>query len=178
MVVDTDCCAAANNRTCSMSVNVTMQDCSSKAVRKDRDIHTNFPLQYVKSSWRSLWNSSNITLENGDPVPSLSVTTFLINFSSGDIMDHDVSHKSFQFVASHVSLSVCLIQLFPRTTPCLVMHKSVPVRSAWPTKIPWVMRLPTELTQSPPIVWNDVLTIGINSEFNKCGFFWKSVSTR
>ena len=39
MVVDMDCCAAANNRACSMSVDVTMPDCSSKAARKADNFH-------------------------------------------------------------------------------------------------------------------------------------------
>ena len=43
-------------------------------------------------------------------------------------------HRPSQFVDSQASLSVSLVQLLPRTTPFLVMHKTVPDPSGWPTK--------------------------------------------
>ena len=60
-----------------------------------------------------------------------------------------------QFVDSQASLSVCLVQLLPRTTPFLVMHKTAPVLP----KIPWVMRLANELTLSSPILRNQTFSL-------------------
>ena len=53
----------------------------------------------------------------------------------------ECTYQPSQFIDSQASLSVCLVQLLPRTTPFLVMHKTSPVRSWWSVKIPWVMRL-------------------------------------
>ena len=39
-------------------------------------------------------------------------TTFFVNFNSGATICHGVPHKPCQFVASHSSLSVCVVQFF------------------------------------------------------------------
>ena len=85
--------------------------------------------QDVESSWFNLWHSFNQILGNGGPAPSLSAVTFFVNYNSGATICHGVPHKPSQFVDSQASLNVCLVQLLPRTTPCLVMHKTAPVRS-------------------------------------------------
>ena len=55
---------------------------------------------------------STTILGNGGPAPSSSAVTFFVNFDSGATICH--------FVASHASLSVCLVQLWL----CLAQHRS------------------------------------------------------
>ena len=62
-------------------------------------------------------------LGNGSPAPSLSAVTLLVNSNSRATICHGVQHKPSQIVASHAWLSVCLVQLLPRTTPFLVMQQ-------------------------------------------------------
>ena len=104
----------------------------------------------------ALFQQQSLAMEG--PAPSLSDVTFFVNFKSGATICHGVPHKPSQFVNSQASLSVCLVQLLPRTTPFLVMRKTAPVRSWWPTKIPWVMRLAKELTLSPPLLRNQTFS--------------------
>ena len=59
---------------------------------------------------------STTILGNGGPAPSLSAVTFFVNFNSGATICHGVEHRPSQFVDSQASLSVCLVQLLPRTT--------------------------------------------------------------
>ena len=72
---------------------------------------------------------STTILGNGSPAPSLSAVTLFVNVNSGATICHGVPHKPSKFVDSQAPLSVCLVQLLPRTTPFLVMHKTAPVRS-------------------------------------------------
>ena len=64
------------------------------------------------------------TLGNGGPAPPLSAGTFFVYFNSGATICHGVSHKPSKFVDSQASLSVCLVQLLPRTTPFLVIAQN------------------------------------------------------
>ena len=84
--------------------------------------------QNVASSGSSFWYSFNhnpwqwvVTLL------LLSAVTFLVSLNSGATICHGVPHKPSQHVDSQASLSVCLVQLLPRTTPFLVIHKTAPV---------------------------------------------------
>ena len=72
---------------------------------------------------------STTILGNGGPAPSLSAVTFCVNFNSRATICHCVPHKPSQFVDSQASLSDCLVQLLPRTTPFLEMDKTTPARS-------------------------------------------------
>ena len=63
------------------------------------------------------------------PLLLLSAATFCVNCNSGATVCHGVPHKPSQFVASHASLSACLVQLLPRTTSFLAIHTSVAVQS-------------------------------------------------
>ena len=70
---------------------------------------------------------STTILGNGGPASSLSAVTLFVNFNSGATIYHGFPHKPSKFVDSQASLSVCLLQLLPRTTPFLVMNKTAPV---------------------------------------------------
>ena len=68
-----------------------------------------------------------MVLGNGGPAPSLSAVTFLVNLSSRATICHGVPLKLYQFVESHASLNVCLVQHLPRMTPFSVMYNDAPV---------------------------------------------------
>ena len=72
---------------------------------------------------------STTILGNDCPAPSLSAVTFFVSFNSGAPICHGVPDTPSQFVDSQASLTVCHVQLLPRATPFLVMHKTAPVRS-------------------------------------------------
>ena len=84
--------------------------------------------QNVESSGFNFWHPFNCNPWQWGPAPSLSAVTFFVNCNSGATICHGVPHKPSQFVNSQASLSVCLVQLLPRTTLFLVIHKTAPVR--------------------------------------------------
>ena len=92
-------------------------------------VSLNICRQNVQSSRLNLWRFLTTILGNGGPAPSLPAVTFFVNFNSGANICHGVPHKPSQSVDSQASLSVCLVQLLPRTTRFLEMHKTAPVRS-------------------------------------------------
>ena len=98
---------------------------TTSSVSVSFDVHR----RNVESSRLNLWRSFNHNPWQWGPAPSLSAVTFFVNFNSGATICHGVPHKPSQFVDSQESLSVCLVQLVPRTTPFLVIHKIAPVRS-------------------------------------------------
>ena len=114
--------------------------------------------QDVEYSGFNLSHSFNHNSWQWGPAPSLSDATYFVYFDQGAAICHGVPHKPSQFVASHASFSGCLIQLVPRTTPFLVIHKPALVRSWWPTKIPWVMRLANAPTPSSPVLRNQTFS--------------------
>ena len=82
-------------------------------------VSLNVTRQNVESSRLNLWRSLNhAPWQWGSR--SLSAATFFVNFSSGATICRGVPHKPSKFVDSQASLSVCLVQLLPRTTPFLV----------------------------------------------------------
>ena len=101
---------------------------------------------------------SSTIFDNASPAPSLSAATFFVNFNSGVIICHEVSHKPSQFVDSQASLSVCLVRLLSRITPLLVIHNTAPFRSWCSTKLHSVIRHSKELTRSSPIFWNQIFS--------------------
>ena len=100
-------CTAWAASSVSVSFNVRRQNVESSAFNLSRPFNN--------KPWQS--------------APSLSAGTFFVNFHSGATICHGVPHKPAKFVDSQASLSVCLVQLLPRTTPFLVMRKTAPVRS-------------------------------------------------
>ena len=85
--------------------------------------------QHVESSGLGLWNFPATILGNGGPAPSSSVVTFFVSFKSGAHHLPRRATQAVQFVAFHASLSVYRVQLLPRTTPFLVIHRTALVRS-------------------------------------------------
>ena len=78
---------------------------------------------YVESPRFSFSNSFHNNSSQGDPVPPLSAVTFFVNHTSSAVIWHGIPHKSFQFVASHASPNVCLVQLSSHITTLLVIQK-------------------------------------------------------
>ena len=91
-------------------------------------------LQHLRTSRRIFWVQ---LLELFQPqslamvVPLLLFVScdFLGQLQSGATICHGVPHKPSQFVDSQASLSVCLVQLLPRTNAFVVMRKTAPVQS-------------------------------------------------
>ena len=93
------------------------------SMRCQRCTNQTKPPVSTDNTWNLLGSASRILstaiLGNGGPAPSLSAVTLFVNSNPRGTICHGVPHKHPQFVASHASLSVCLVERLPRINSVL-----------------------------------------------------------